>query len=281
MTMTANTRTIVEGGMVAAALAVLSATAAAQGAVPLTKCARDAVVSGTVCVDAYEASVWRVPNPTTTNKKLVTKIQLGDATVNDLTAGGATQLGLLNGPGYAPCERNGQGCVDDIYAVSLPRVIPSSFVSWFQAQAACENSRKRLPTNAEWQAAVNGTPDPGPDDGVTDCNTTYEPADDPTLTGSRASCVSARGAYDMVGNMMEWVAEWVPKSDSLAGSWHPVFSPTGDSQSLVGAATSGEPGAITRGGGFLSQASAGPLAVNAYNVTPTNAGYPQGFRCVR
>jgi len=38
----------------------------------------------------YEASVWRVPNPTTINTGLVKKIQQGRATQADLTAAGAT-----------------------------------------------------------------------------------------------------------------------------------------------------------------------------------------------
>jgi formylglycine-generating enzyme required for sulfatase activity len=231
-------------------------------------------------MDRYEASVWRVPNPATVNKRLVEKIQLGEATLADLTAGGAMQLGL-DAYDYAPCERNGQTCVDDIYAVSLPGVVPASFISWFQAQAACENARKRLPTNAEWQAAVVGTPDPGPDNGATDCNTTYQQGEEPTLTGSRASCVSARGAYDMVGNMQEWVADWLPRSTSLSGAWSILISPTGDGQTLGGAATDGEPGALLRGGGFLHQTAAGPLTVNAYNVTPSTFGTPVGFRCAR
>ena len=33
------------------------------------QCGDDAVVAGTVCMDKYEASVWRVPNPTTTKFK--------------------------------------------------------------------------------------------------------------------------------------------------------------------------------------------------------------------
>jgi hypothetical protein len=52
---------------------------------PLTKCPVDAVVSGAGCMDKYEASVWRVPNPTTTNKGLVAKIQQGKATAALLT----------------------------------------------------------------------------------------------------------------------------------------------------------------------------------------------------
>ena len=136
----------------------------------MRRCGPDAVVAGTVCLDRYEASVWRVPNPTTTNAMLVRKIQLGRATRADLTAGGATQLGTASDD-YAPCADNGQNCANDIYAVSLPSEIPSAFITWFQAQEACANAGKRLPTSAEWQVGANGTPDPGPDNGTTDCNT--------------------------------------------------------------------------------------------------------------
>ena len=51
-------------------------------------------MSGTVCMDKYEASVWRVPDPTAANKSLVKKIQQGKATAATLAAGGATQLGV-------------------------------------------------------------------------------------------------------------------------------------------------------------------------------------------
>ena len=73
--------------MRALALLLAASTADAQGAKPLTKCAPDAVVSGTVCMDKYEASVWRVPNPATVNKGLVKKIQQGKATSADLAKG--------------------------------------------------------------------------------------------------------------------------------------------------------------------------------------------------
>src|SRR5262249_49066266 len=106
---------------------VLVAGASGAGGPPggaVKKCPADSVVSGAGCMDKYEASVWRVPNPTTTNKSLVAKIQQGKATAADLTKGGATQLGLVSGD-YVPCAASGQTCVNDIYAVSLPGVIPS------------------------------------------------------------------------------------------------------------------------------------------------------------
>jgi formylglycine-generating enzyme required for sulfatase activity len=264
--------------MVSAALALSAGTSRAQGFKPLAKCAQDAVIAGTVCMDTYEASVWRVPGATTTNKRLVKKIQEGKATAEALLENGATLLGATDD--YAPCADNGQNCADDIYAVSLTAVLPSAYVTWFQAQAACENARKRLPSNAEWQAAVAGTPDPGPDNGTTDCNTNS--AGVAVATGSRSSCRAARGAFDMVGNLEEWVADWVPRSPAVCGAWNPGVS-TLDFQCLAGAATTGEPGVLRRGGHFALfgfGVNAGPLAVQS-TVGPSTASGTIGFRCAR
>ena len=157
--------------------------------------------------------------------------------------------------------------------MSLPGVTPAASITWFQAQQACKNARKRLPSNAEWQAAVAGTPDPGPDNGTTDCNTgsTFAVA----ATGSRSSCVSSDGAFDMVGNVYEWVADWVPRS-TTCGSW----GGSGDDQCLAGAATTGEPGALLRGGDFSFGTNAGPLTVLG-DIQPSNSNNNIGFRCAR
>lgn len=267
-------RTIIQ--VVLAVSVGVAGTAGAQGSKPLKKCAVDAVVSGTVCMDKYEASAWRVPNRLTVNKGLVTKIQSGKATVADLAAGGATQLGVGVVDDYAPCADGGANCVD-VYAVSVSGVMPSSNVTWFQAQQACKNARKRLPSNAEWQAAVAGTSDPGPDNGTTDCNTAGTVA---IAAGSRSGCVSSDGAFDMVGNLSEWVADWMPRSVACGSrSWGAV-SPTGDSQCLNGAETTGDPGALLRGGSFTYGSSAGPLAV--FGTEPSSSSYPTfGWRCAR
>ncbi len=262
----------------AGALLLLAGTALAQGAAPLKKCAPDAVIAGAVCMDAYEASVWRVPNAATANRGLAMRIQQGRATVNDLTAGGATQLGIA-ADNYAPCGDAGQNCTDDVFALSIPGVPPSVHVTWPQAVAACENSRKRLPSSAEWQAAVIGSPDAGPDDGMTSCNTGSTLA--PVATGSRSGCRASGGAFDLVGNVWEWVADWVPRSTACDG-WSGTISPTGfrDQQCLLGAATFGEPGAIIRGGHFASGMGAGPFAVNGA-VGPSTTFNFLGFRCAR
>src|SRR5262245_36133917 len=134
------------GITLATALALLAGTAAAGG--PPTKCALDAVVSGAGCMDKFEASVWRLPDPLGASRGLVRRIRQGTATAALLGAGGATQLGLGGSDNYAPCTDDGQTCADDVYAVSLPGVRPSANLTWFQAQQACANAGKRLPSNA-------------------------------------------------------------------------------------------------------------------------------------
>src|SRR5262249_39915942 len=98
-----------------------------------------------------------------------------------------------------------------------------------------------------------------------------------TPTGARSSCVAARGAFDMVGNLAEWVADWVPNSTNCPG-WA-GFSD--DEMCLAGASTTATfPGALVRGGAFFFGPLPGPLAVRDMPPSPP----PRiliGFRCVR
>lgn len=219
--------------------------------VVLASCPPDSVQVGPVCVDKYEASVWE-----TTDASLVALIQSGLATQADLISGGAVQRGVSSND--YPCNIDGNDCAT-IYAVSISGVTPSSFITWFQAQQAAANSGKRLVTNAEWQMAAAGTPDPGGAPGPADCNTTSNAKD---LTGARANCVSRWGAFDMVGNVWEWVADWVPRSTDCV---MPLFAD--DANCLAGASTTLGPGALIRGGFFHDDifgggASAGVFAVD-------------------
>src|SRR5262245_25848398 len=266
-------RIMMASSCLAAGMAI--ALASAAEATSPRHCAPDAVQAGTICLDRYEASVWRVPNPTTANRALVHRIQLGLASRGDLLAGGATQLGTMTTSDSAPCASNGQNCANDSYAVSLPLETPSAFATWFQAEEACANSGKRLPTSAEWQIGANGTQDPGPDNGTTDCNT-----DDALAipTGARSGCVSARGAFDMVGNLAEWVADWVPATTGCPG-W---ASFSNDQMCLSGASTTANsPGALVRGGASASidGPSAGPFAISVF--PPFRSAIFVGFRCAR
>lgn len=250
---------------------LLAGAAAAQGSKPLTKCAPDAVVSGDVCLDRYEASVYRV-DPVE-GASLVKKIQQGKVTTRDLEE--AELLGSADD--YAPCTDQGDECAD-IFAISLAGQLPASQVTWFQAQQACKNSRKRLPTSAEWQAAAVGTPDTADNNGPATCNTVS--AGVKLATGQRTGCVSSDGAFDMVGNLREWVDGWVPLSTGC-GAWPSSISAT-DLQCLSGASAGAndEPGALLRGGGYLDGTAAGLFAIDARNG-PSTAAADIGFRCAR
>jgi hypothetical protein len=239
-------------------------------------CPDDSVQSGTVCMDKYEASVWLVPPM---EKKLIGKIQKGTATLADLQRAGAVELGLATGDLSANgCPSTGNGCLD-VYAVSIPEVTPAAFITWFQAAAAARNSFKRLATNQEWQVAALGTPDTGgADDQSTTCNTdTLVPGVAPT--GSRSACASDVGAFDMIGNVSEWVADWGDLANDCT-SWSPRF---GDDLSCVGGPGSGFsnlPGAFLRGGSWGFRTFAGVFAVRA-GADPSFASFNVGFRCAR
>jgi formylglycine-generating enzyme required for sulfatase activity len=234
-------------------------------------------------VDKFEASVWKVPaDRLQTWGVLIGKIRSGTVTLQDLTspeavAGGVVQRGVSSDD-YGPlCPDTGNEC-RNFYAVSISGVIPSTFLTWFQALAATRNSFKRLPTNAEWQAAALGTPDPGAVTGSEDCNTGSVGRDFGGVvvaTGSRAKCKSDAGAYDMVGNVMEWVADW-----TLTGAGEFPLAcehwPTkyGDDTPC------GRPFAMARGGSFFGGAEfAGVFAVAPShptswpNLNPSEVGF--------
>lgn len=242
-------------------------------------CLPDAVQSGNLCIDKYEASVWE-----TTNASLIIKIKLGLATLADLTAAHAIQHGVSSadyGPG---CPPTGNGCVT-FYAVSIPGVTPSAYLTWFQAAAAARNAGKRLPTNAEWQAAALGTPDPGISAaGSQDCNTKNgggAGVDAVVPTGARKNCKSDVGAFDMVGNLWEWVADWVPLSTAPCPGWAAAagFS-SDDAMCLAGADTTKGPGALIRGGFFGFGTNAGVFTVDGL-FYPSAEISVVGFRAAR
>lgn len=120
--------------------------------------------------------------------------------------------------------------------------------------------------------AARGTPDDtGP--GTTPCNTRPGSVRN---TGSNAGCVSAWGAFDMVGNVEEWVADWVPSSTACPG-WG-GFSD--DAMCLSGASTAAQaPGTLVRGGSVNSATFAGPLAVDV--ELPVFSISTVGFRGAR
>jgi hypothetical protein len=224
---------------------VQTSAAVPIGACPTLDPSDEMIWVGGVCIDKYEASIWDAP------------------------VGGNQITGAI------PCDATGQDCVGVIFARSVAGVEPKADITWFQAQQALANSGKRLPTNAEWQMAVAGTSDlagipkfPGP------C---YMDSGDVRDTGSAPDCISGWGAFDMVGNLYEWVADWVPASTACPG-WG-TFSD--DFMCLAGASTTVQgPGALIRGGDLVSGNSAGPFAVEG-SFRPSESSFSVGFRGAR
>ena len=247
------------------------------------QCPINTVESGNICVDRYEDSIWE-----TTNPLAIQLIETGQVVnAQQLINLGAVQRGV-NGNDYgAACPDNGAGC-KTLYAVPLPRVKPSMFMNWFQAAAVCRNAGKRLLTNAEWQAAALGTPDPGASDNMTtECN--VGTSGQVALTGSRGQCVSDVHAHDMAGNVAEFVADWGAVS-TMGNNWSVWSANFGGDSSIVGVTTAanplaGLPAATLRGGGFaIGSAGYGALAgVYAIdqNGLPASQGGPQGGVGVR
>ena len=124
-----------------------------------------------------------------------------------------------------------------VRAVSLAGAVPQSNINGTQAAAACAAAGKRLCTDTEWRRACQGqqgTTYPYGDTRIPGvCNDAravnpvvqYFGSDDPSVfsmagnpcidqqpdslarTGAYAGCVTAEGAFDMMGNLDEWTAD--------------------------------------------------------------------------
>ena len=185
----------------------------------------------------------------------------------------------------------------DCQPVSAPGRIPWRFISQNQAALACAKAGKRLPTNKEWLAAALGTPDPVNNWTADDCQVDDNWNQQPGLTGSGANCISAAGAYDMVGNVWEWVegtvAEGRFNNKSLPESGY-ILGIDEDglpSQTTMG---TGDPNyyydyfwlketeirGLARGGYWHNGADAGQYALYAV-APPSFSGAGVGFRCVK
>ena len=215
----------------------------------LGACPGDMVAVGSICIDKYEAYVTTTPT--------------GSTAVNPVA--------------NVDCSVNGTNCTA-VYAQSLPAVTPSTNFTWFQAQQACANVGKRLPTNAEWQMAAAGTPNP-----VTGAECVVDKVGI-QVTGSIPGCISNYDALDMVGNVLEWVADWVPGSgaETIAVA-NANFG--GDRITAKNAFNQGTganmPAAILRGGSQFTPTAEAGVFFYAADSSPAIQSPNVGFRCAK
>lgn len=123
--------------------------------------------------------------------------------------------------------------------------------------------------------AALGTPDK-PDDGLLRCNVLV--AGTTVNTGSRSKCMSDVGAFDLVGNTSEWVADWVPRS--RLPCIPPMFPETGDSNCTGPLNPDGGFGVLVRGGDFSYHEWAGVFAMESISNPSFGLNDSvRGFRC--
>ncbi|MDZ7815135.1 MAG: SUMF1/EgtB/PvdO family nonheme iron enzyme [Planctomycetota bacterium] len=112
-------------------------------------------------------------------------------------------------------------CIDRYEYPNKKGSIPMNYVDWYRAKELCEQQGKRLCSEDEWIRACHTSGEPGQYNRysygdkfvLSNCNVQNTK---PVASGSYEKCKSYYGAFDMVGNVYEWV---VP-----ADSENPIYT---------------------------------------------------------
>ncbi len=290
-------------------------------------CPDDMVAVGDFCIDRVEASMWRRVDG---GKLVCAAVQAavdqakaapfnwtdGDFAVwygggHPTCAGAGEKPDLCQYEqfGSPPSCSNWNSCDDypephngnfeaPLFSCAIVGVGPARACTWFQAQQACVFAGKRLCTNAEWQGAAAGTPDPhlaDPGDDSEPCNiwanskptgSEWATPNQTTKTGSAKQCVSSHGVYDMVGNLMELTADWWGQGPNSADGNHanPDYNKDGfwnvdvAEHSGITPPIASFPATAHRGGAYDYAYNAGVFSI-CLTDGPSHLFHTVGYRC--
>ena len=145
---------------------------------------------------------------------------------------------------------------------------PVVHVDWEMARTYCDWRDAQLPTEAQWEKAARGmdarTYPWG--EGIACSQANYLSCiEDTQPFDSYAGSLSPYGAYNMAGNVWEWVADWYSPAYDVSETDNPVGAESGERR-------------VLRGGGwnqheYLLRTSA------RLGVVPTDVFLSFGFRC--
>lgn len=215
-------------------------------------------------------------------------------------------MAMISGPDYSFCVDKYEASASDNCVFSEPKSVldttiniadskckavseegkqPWTFLARPQAEQLCAKDNKRIPSANEWYLASMGTPD-----SLENCNL----AGKLSTSGSFEKCISGAGAFDMVGNVWEFIG-----AETEGGSYGSRVLPDSGYVTKVDAdgvalSTDLEPQTIynndyfwlnkdgnytiLRGGFYGSGTDGGVYATNA-QVDANFAGAAMGFRC--
>jgi formylglycine-generating enzyme required for sulfatase activity len=183
-------------------------------------------------------------------------------------AGGYENQVLWSDAGWAWLRAQGQTGPSECLG-SAPD-LPVRCVTWYEAEAYANFRHGRLPTEAEWEYAARGPQSLvypwGNDWDASRCNVVDSAG--PVRVGSYPTGVSWVGAYDMAGNAMEWVGDWLGE-DYYATS--PAQDPTGPASGSV---------KVEKGGWWGGNQFVARSAYRHFEDPPSYGDLHIGFRVV-
>ncbi|MFW5968896.1 MAG: protein kinase domain-containing protein [Persicimonas sp.] len=145
-------------------------------------------------------------------------------------------------------DDGGNYCID-AYEYPGRGSVPDTNVTWFDAEKACKSKGKRLCKLTEWRRGCGASYPYGDQFDASKCNTVDEDDFERDLApaGSFDECQSWTGAYDMSGNVHEWVDE-----QKIAGGGFD----SGGEMAACGYASNKDPGSSAPNIGFRCCADA-------------------------